>query len=155
MIRGISFNIPNKYGKLLADILNPIDLTQFNWHNENEEAYLIVNGQLDHELFSESPKQIEGNELQRRIEDNEHYIIFADLKAFPRGEKAHNIDTYESFLDSNCQMILLIIDCVDVTIYCKDNETLRSLYENARSNQFEDVQYISDVNDGRTRLSVW
>ncbi|MFC0186739.1 DUF2691 family protein [Fictibacillus aquaticus] len=155
MIRGISFNIPNQYGSLLADILKPIDITKFNWHNTNEEAHIVIKRQLDKELFPETTNIMDGSALQNRITNNKYYVIFADLKAFPQGVRVHNIDTYKEFLDSECQLVLLIVDCVYTTIYCKNQEKLRLLYLNAQDNQFEDIQYITDENDERTRLSVW
>ncbi|MCA1032879.1 DUF2691 family protein [Bacillus timonensis] len=155
MLRGISFEIPNKYGTYLADMLKPIDITTFNWLNQNEEAYIITDGQFDKALFSEVENDMDGSLLDKRIKDNQYYVIFADLKAFPKGKEVNNIKTYEDFLDSNCELVLLVVDSVYSTIYCKDKEKLKLLYKNAIECSFEDVQYITDENDGRTGLTVW
>ncbi|MFQ3546104.1 DUF2691 family protein [Halobacillus rhizosphaerae] len=155
MLRGIRFEIPNKIGTLLADMLQPIDITLYNWINQNEEAYFLTDGQIDKPLFLEGENGLDGNFLEKRIRDNLYYIIFADLKAFPKGEKVNNIDTYEEFLDSNCKLVLLVVDSVYSTIYCKDKEKIKLLYSNAIECSFKDVQYITDDNDDRTGLSVW
>jgi hypothetical protein len=155
VLRGISFKIPNKYGTFLADMLKPIDITKFNWRNQNEEAYIVNDGQFDRALFPEVENDMDGSLLEKRIKDNQYYVIFADLKAFPKGEEVNNTETYEDFLNSNCELVLLVVDSVYTTIYCKDKEKLKLLYRNAIECSFEDVLYITDENDGRTELSVW
>ncbi|WP_407944606.1 DUF2691 family protein [Paenibacillus swuensis] len=52
-------------------------------------------------------------------------------------------------------MVLLVVDSSYVTVYCKDNKILDDLYLNAIDKGFENVEYITDENDFRTRLSVW
>lgn len=155
MLRGVSFEIPNKYGTFLADILKPIELSTYNWLNQNEEAYIIKDGHLDEELFPGIEEVIDGNLFENRIKNNQYYVIFADLKAFPKGEKVNNIKTYEEFSNSRCELVLLVVDSGYITIYCKDKEKLNFLYRNAIESSFENVEYITDENDGRTGLSVW
>ncbi|MBP3951841.1 DUF2691 family protein [Bacillus suaedae] len=155
MLRGVSFEIPNKYGTFLADILKPIELSTYNWLNQNEEAYIIKDGHLDEELFPGIEEVIDGSLLENRIKNNQYYVIFADLKAFPKGEKVHNIKTYEEFSNSRCELVLLVVDSGYITIYCKDKEKLNFLHRNAIECSFENVEYITDENDGRTGLSVW
>lgn len=38
-MRGISFEIPNEYGKWLSDILKPIDFMNYNWLVGGGEEY--------------------------------------------------------------------------------------------------------------------
>lgn len=40
-MRGLSFEIPNKYGQYLFDILNAFDFKQYVWKTGGEEAYYI------------------------------------------------------------------------------------------------------------------
>jgi hypothetical protein len=154
MKRGISFEIPNKYGSLLGEVLKPIDITAFSWRIGNGESYIIVNNGLDKELFSGDKEVIEGVELRSLLENNKYYVIFADLQAYPK-EEFSDIETYDEFLKSNCELILLVVDSCYVTIYCKNKGTIELLYKNATDCGFEDVIYITDENDTRTRLSAW
>lgn len=154
MKRGVSFEIPNKYGSLLGEALKPIDITAFSWRIGNGESYIIVNNELDKELFSGDKEVIEGVELRSLLENNKYYVIFADLQAYPKGELS-NIETYDEFLKSNCELILLVVDSCYVTIYCKNKGTIELLYKNATDCGFEDVIYITDENDTRTSLSAW
>ena len=56
-------------------------------------------------------------------------------------------------LKSKCELVLLVADCTYVTIYAKRSKQIELMYENAR-NQGYYVEYVTDENDGRTRLSV-
>ncbi|MGF9977993.1 DUF2691 family protein [Viridibacillus arvi] len=154
MKRGISFEIPNEYGTLLGEVLKPIDTTVFSWRIGNGESYIVLNDELDKELFSEDRKEIEGAELKNILENNIYYIIFADLQAYTDGEFS-DIETYEEFIESQCEIVLLVVDSCYVTIYCKNKETIELLYKNAAECGYEDIKYITEVNDTRTRLSVW
>ncbi|ARK30222.1 DUF2691 family protein [Halalkalibacter krulwichiae] len=154
MKRGISFEIPNEYGTFLGEVLKPIDTTVFSWRIGNGESYIVVDDELDEELFSEDKKAIEGAELKKLLENNKYYIIFADLQAYPKDEFS-DIETYEDFIKSQCELVLLVVDSCYVTIYCKNKETIELLYKNATQCGFEDVEYITDENDTRTRLSAW
>lgn len=154
MKRGITIDIPNEYDNLLWKVLKPIDITSFDWRVENEESYFVLSNGLGAELFSEDNKVMSGLELKKLIKDNIYYLIFADLKAYQKGEKVVDIETYEEFKESKCELVLLVADCTYVTIYAKDQKAIELMYENALNQGFY-VEYVTDENDGRTRLSVW
>ena len=154
MRRGISFEIPNDYGRFLGDVLKPIDINAYNWKIGIGESYKAVNGKLDGILFSDSQEAVTGIELKTILESNDYYVIFADLQAYP-SEEISTIETYEEFMESDCELVLLVVDCIYVTIYRKNQETIISLQKNALNNSFADIEYITDENDSRTRLSVW
>lgn len=154
MRRGISFVIPNEYGRWLEEILKPIDIAAFEWQIESGELYTVIDDRLDEELFSNERKVIDGTELKNRIEANQYYIISADLQGFPKN-KVNRVDTFEEFMSSDCHLVLLVVDCIYVTIYCKNQETIELLYKNAITWAFEDIDYITNENDARARLSVW
>ncbi|PFU37900.1 hypothetical protein COK86_26760 [Bacillus cereus] len=153
MKRGITVDIPNEYDNLLWKVLMPIDISLFDWWVGSEESYLVARGGLDEALFPEEPSIVEGADLKRLFKDNIYYVIFADLKAYPKGEEVVDIETYEEFKESKCDLILLVADCTYVTVYAKDQEAIELMYENAIDQGFY-VEYVTDENDGRTRLSV-
>lgn len=153
MKRGISFELPNEYGFFLAEILKPIDMTALSWRLGSGESYKVVNNELSENLFLEDEKLIEGKLLKKLLENNPYYVIFADLQAHPKG-KVTEINTYEEFVKSECELVLLVVDCYYATVYCKNREKLELLYTHAHNCGFENIEYITDENDGRTRLSV-
>ncbi|HDR6316379.1 hypothetical protein COJ27_10300 [Bacillus cereus] len=154
MKRGITVDIPNEYDNLLWKVLKPIDMTSFDWRVENEESYFILPDGLGPELFSEDNKVMSGLELKKLIKDNIYYLIFADLKAYPKGEVLEEIETYVEFKESKCEVVVLVGDGDYIHIYAKDQEAIELMYENALNQGFY-VEYVTDENDGRTRLSVW
>jgi len=118
------------------------------------ESYLVVDDRLDKEIFSEDKKVIGGDELKNLLENSKYYIIFADLKAYPKDEIS-NIERYEEFIESKCELVLLVFDSCYVTNYCENKEIIELLHKNAVECGFKDVKYITDENDTRTRLSAW
>lgn len=155
MIRGISFEIPNKHGRLLGEILKPFETDEYNWLVGGEEAYFIVDGQFEETLFAGAGEIWDGITLKKLLEENEYYIIFQDLKAFPQGKDIVEVKTYEEFLNSDCQLVLLVVDSCFVSIYCKNNKLIEDLFKNAQHRGYDHVRYITDANDTRTGLSVW
>ncbi|MGN7403539.1 DUF2691 family protein [Cytobacillus praedii] len=155
MKRGISFELPNKYGSFLGEIVKSIEMTELHWRVEDVESYLVEKDQLTDELFPKQLNGIAGLNLRDYLENHTYYLIFADLKAFPSGEILKNVETYEEFVNSTCQWVLLIVDSVYATIYCKEKEQIEWLYQNAESLGFKNIQYITDENDTRIKLSVW
>jgi hypothetical protein len=102
MKRGIFVDIPEEYTNLLWEVLKPVDITVFDWRVENEESYLIVRDGLGSELFSEDKKIMNGLELKKLIKDNIYYLIFADLKAYPKGEQRYGEKYSSRIYNSNC-----------------------------------------------------
>lgn len=154
MKRGITVDIPDGYDNLLWKVLKPIDITAFDRQVGNEESYLIVGNELGPELFSEDNEIMKGSELKELLKENIYYLIFADLKAYSKGEVLGEIETYEEFKGSRCEVVVLVADGDYIQIYLKDQEAIEMMYENAL-NQGLYVEYITDENDGRTRMAVW
>lgn len=117
------------------------------------ESYFVVDGELDDELFHDYAI-VEGTDLAIRLNTNQYYTIFVELQAFPFGKTVNQVKTYEEFVDSGCEFVLLIADNSYVSIYCKNKNTIEKLYFNALKNDFEEVQFITDENDTRTSLTV-
>lgn len=96
-----------------------------------------------------------GEELKKIINNNKYYLIFANFKAYPKGAKIIDVMSYEEYFESDCQFVLLVIDSVYITVYCKNLEKLDDLYDHISKLGFESLEYVTDENDTRTKLSVW
>ncbi|MFH7834565.1 DUF2691 family protein [Bacillus luti] len=153
MKRGIFVEIPNEYDNLLWKVLKTIHISSFDWWVGSEESYLVARGGLDEALFPEEPSVMEGSDLNRLFKDNVYYLIFADSKAYSKGEEAIDIETYEEFKESKCEVAVLVVDAQYIQIYAKEQKAIELMYENAHDLGFY-VEYVTDENDGRTRLSV-
>lgn len=83
---------------------------------------------------------------------DDYYLIFVELKAFSKTSNVGDITTYQEFIGSDCQFVILIVDCSYVTLYAKDQNTVKHLFLKAIANGYENTEYIADENDGRTTL---
>ncbi|RUS45366.1 DUF2691 family protein [Cohnella sp. AR92] len=155
MRRGIQLEIPNEWGNHLGEVLEPFDISRFDWYIGGEEAYQDVEGGEMEPLFQGETYGMKGRDLDEILNSKRYYIIFGNFKAYPQDASIEDVLTYEEFLNSRCQLIVLVVDCSYVAIYCKDTVMLTHLYRNALEKGFENVVYITDENDARTRLSVW
>lgn len=152
-MRGVSFSIPNEYGQYLATIFDGINVGKYDWKLGTNESYIIENGTLGRPLMPEV-EIILGKTLQTLLSTEHYYVIFADFKAFPKDSTTKRIETYEEFLESDCQIILLIVDCTYVALYAKNPQTTARIFANAMNAHFENIAYITDQNDSRTCLEV-
>lgn len=153
-MRGLTFEIPNEYGRHLFNILSEINCKEYIWQTGGEEAYYIENGKLGSSIF---PKQYvyQGGAFYNRISKGDQYPIFADLKAFPTAADVQDIATYEEFVKSACVFVLLLVDCSYVTIYAKNEQILKTLYTKAVASNYTAITYITDENDDRTTLTAF
>lgn len=76
----------------------------------DEEFYLIVCGELDEVLFLEELSVVEGLVLKKLVKDNIYYFIFVDLKVYFKGEIVIDIEIYEEFKESKCEVVVLVVD---------------------------------------------
>lgn len=150
-MRGITFEIPNRYGKQLLDILKDIDLSRWDWQIGGGESYIVENDSLTKELFG-TMTSLTGKELVKRISENDYYLIFVDLKAFPNLDSGLKVETYDNFLKSDCQFVLLVVDSSYVTIYSKDDALIHTLHDQANAAKYKNIEYSTDENDDRIRL---
>ena len=93
---------------------------------------------------------IDGEDFNPLICENPYYIISANIHIYKKGSKISKIKTYKEFLDSECGIIILIIDSMNVCIYVKDKEILYRIELNAKENKFQNIKYIIDKNDNIT-----
>lgn len=154
MRRGVTFKIPQKKDNVLYKILNCINVQMYVWYNienqneswsctcDSKERYFLEKNCYDGEVF-----------FQEILED--YYVIALKLQAYLKSkEDFFEIHTYEEFQNSTCQILLLIYDCEFVEIYAKEQSVISAMYDNARKNNFMEIEYITDVNDGRKEMDI-
>ena len=150
-MRGLTFEIPNMYGQFLFDILEQTRIKDFVWKVEAGESYVIENDTLGNPLFP-TDSILSGEELYKKIMKADYYLIFVDLKGFPKETDVREITTYEEFVESACQFVLLIVDSSYVYIYSKDQITIKNISSKAMAAGYKNVEYITDEND---ELRTW
>ncbi|MBR7122390.1 MAG: DUF2691 family protein, partial [Oscillospiraceae bacterium] len=95
----------------------------------------------------------DGSEFYETIKQ-EHFVIFLKLQAYFPHDKYDEILSYSDFQKSKCQILLLAHDCCYVDLYIKDRAMIEETYQYVVSSGFQNVRYIKDDNDTRTKMSV-
>lgn len=151
MIRGVFFKISQTMNNvILWPILECIDVEKYNWYNIESQCEVWADSQGS-DFFK--LKYYDGKNFSKHIRSR-HFIVFLKLQAYFETGEFGDIHTYEEFLACSCQILLLINDCEFVEIYAKDQKVIKTLFENALAHNYKEVEYITDINDGRTRMDV-
>lgn len=142
---GLSFKIPNAYGKYLADILKPLPVNDYQWLIDNDEIHLLKNDEFINEfLFKKEDRLVTGDRLYNIAKSNTYYLVFVTLRAFSKDGQLQRVRTYQEFLDSDCQIAFAVNDCSYVMFWCKDGELASKMYDYTQSKGYKDVEYISE-----------
>lgn len=92
--------------------------------------------------------------VEELIESQREYnVIFANIRIYDKASKFQEINTYEDFIKSSCQMIILIVDIYEIEIYFKENNLKKQVLKNINDLNAEYKIKTKD-NDGRTKLYV-
>lgn len=76
------------------------------------------------------------------------------LHVYPAGSNRQIIETYDDFTNSPCICCLIFYDCGLLDIYTKESNLRNQLYDLLLSLQAKDIEFITDVSDSRTCLSL-
>lgn len=147
-LRGVSFEIPNQYGKYLNDFLKLAE-------RQNPQKCLIiqseVHGRKMQSLFDCGEYCF--SDLLAEAEKEESYIIHLNLQIWgePSSKNIREVRNYQEFITSGCVMVILVYDCQYVEIYSKDPDVLlkkcKKQYGNSCAGIYKD-------NDSRYRFEV-
>lgn len=150
VIRGVSFEVEQGNTNVLMQIFSGIDVRKYNWQSigSQNEAWTSDRG-ID--VFLDCVYDGEGflKQISEPIQ-----IVFLKLQAYLPGSAMKNINTFEQFEDSDCQLMVLIYDCEEVEIYTKNKRELELLDKNAKVMGFRNLNYITDSNDERTSMNI-
>ncbi len=76
------------------------------------------------------------------------------LQMFPFGVSCEAIETYDDFLKSSCICCLIYYDCGLLDVYVKGPVFLERIRKHLIQLGAEDLEFLTDANDGRTALRV-
>lgn len=149
MARGVFFKLKDTSKTVLLDILSCIDVENYCWYNIESETQVWDKTYKNNLLAS---NYYNGATLLKQI-NLEHFAMFVKFQAYFKDGVFADIDIYDDFKNSDCQIMFLIHDCNFVEIYAKDKEVIDKFYNRALKLYCEKVEYITDENDSRTRMS--
>lgn len=132
---GIRFEIPNEWNNYLSLIFNDVNDKSFNWFISDEEIYLADYS----DLFKESIYK--NNTFKEVISNNKYYLISGNILAF-KSSNFKDINTYEDFQNSDCEILVVVVDSYYVDVYVKNDKILEQIRNNAIDNKFKNIEYI-------------
>lgn len=152
---GISFVIPNKHGNYLSDILEPLPFADYQWLIDDDEIHLLHDNKFTNEFLFNEDRILPGEKLYSTSKDNTHYMVFVTLRAFSPNSTIKPVSNYKEFLESDCQIVLVVSDCSYVMFWYKDNQLVSHMYNYAISKGYAEVKYISeeDLIEGKCYIS--
>lgn len=138
----------NESDNFLYKFFEGIDFQKYKWVIDHEEI-----------LFEEDKKffdseTLNGQDFFKCIIRKNYYIVFLDLKIYKAEGIKTEIETYNDYLKSDCEMIFLCSDAKYINFYCKDREVLDKIFQNCLNNNLN-ASKINYENNYRTKMSVW
>lgn len=137
---GISFKIKNEWDTILNKIFYEMDFSEYVWKIVDDD----VHGKELDMFFS---KDEYSNDEFMEIIKEEHYPVALNLQMFLKSNIGENVYSYNEFLNSSCQLVLMIVDNIFVDIYAKNDDVLKKIHDNATCFGFTDVSYINDISE--------
>lgn len=144
MIRGLSVEAD---GGAIKDMIQCMDCTGYNWY-------------LDESMSNPFPLadgEYSGDAIVALIEELTKIpeFSFLRLRRYPREYsmcRMKQIDTYDDFLKSPCDLIVLYYDAWYCFIYSKDTETVKRIYHAFEDRNYEKLMFITEGNDPRVHM---
>lgn len=139
---GIRFDVPNEYDHVLAHILENLHIEEYIWMIDYDDI-LVVPVIDNKELFR--AKKLNGNEFQEDISKSIYYVCFTKILAFLSDEDIEPINTFSSFFNSKCKLMIFFTDAIFVEIYSMNTTLLNQLKENAEKYGYQNIQFIYEI----------
>lgn len=141
---GWSFQIPNEYNHFLALILEGIPIENYYWKLNEDDIYITLN--FTPQCLFHSDK-IDGKQFKEKICLPSYYVCFAKLQAFSSDVHVHELFSFEEYVKSDCELIILVTDGEFVEIYSKDKGNLDKIRKNVLKNKFSSLRPILQYSD--------
>lgn len=127
-MKGIEFLVENKACNILYQILQNNCTVNCIWTIEENDSFVRTD---DVNYFPEIfPSNVCSNKLFFESLNQNCYICFINIQLYENEEDIVSIDSKDDFLNSKCQLILLITDNVFVDLFCKNERLLEEIEEN-------------------------
>ena len=151
MVIGISLKVPNNSGRYLKCIFEDINIFKYVWFIPYDEVYYVEKHTEKSSLFLSNV--INGNDVEERITLDEYYLVFLEMKGFINNDIV-DIETYDSYIKSKCEIMLFCSDSSYIYVYCKDIRCLEVFKKNCKKYHF-DYEMIDENNNPRTKMSIF
>lgn len=140
----VEFIWPEKYpsGDILRRLFEGFDCSKYTWDVDNEHAI----DENNNNLFES--RVYTGEDFGQAVNKKAASVTVVSFKAFDG--KVEKIDSFDDYLDSDCQLMLYVIDGDFIDIYCKNEEDLKFFYDRAKLLEAEELCYAGCNEDMRS-----
>ena len=135
---GIKFRIPNKYNTFLGKLLENTFFDNEYWNIIGSEVYKEDGNNLFEKEINYS------NEVKNIITSENYYVIFVTMQLYDDKNEITDIKGYNDYLNSNCKLLMTIVDNEFVNIFSKQEELLEKIKSNVQKYNFRSFKYIND-----------
>ncbi|HDR7837261.1 DUF2691 family protein [Bacillus toyonensis] len=151
---GIHFHAPKEqnFNLSVLNLLEPFNFKDYSWQVNASEIYLKDScGNFTFETLLDDDQFITGNKLEQNLRNKNYFLIFLTICAFPELENdiPIRILTATDFINTDCEFILSIVDGFDISILCKDENLLKTLYQHVQDLGYLDTKYLTESNSGK------
>lgn len=140
---GIKFKVPIGYHNHLSKIFYSIDVMNYDWDIITDDIFDPKRADNLSGIFCADT--VDGKCFLDKISKDSYQLIFVDIKAYPVGSEHKEMQTYEEYMNSDCQIVLLCIDSAYIDFFCKDESILEVVYKNCLSNDYENIKVLSEL----------
>ena len=119
-----------------------------NFYFDVVDAMLFSKGQI-----VSVPDRLQADEFEKLFEDDPYFPCL-NLRVYPVCTDPQKIDTYDDYINSLCEMIVLVYDTAYVEIYTKNKNWLDTLIRNANKLQGVHLELKTAGTDGREAMYV-
>ncbi len=137
---GISFEMPNKYDVFLLKILKNVDFKDGIWKVVYDEV-------LNERATNFFNKEIYLNAEFKELIKTTHYPIFLTLQLYNKSDRFSEIKSYDDYFNSDCKLLLIVVDNTFINVYSKDKVILKQIKSNAKENNFSNIKPIENKKD--------
>ena len=136
----------SSFDSILSDILNGINVEEYNWIILESEAYKTADS-VDFD------GRYTGKEFKKALEDLDScYIVRINIQASKKVIDA--VEYYDEYINGECELVILIHDVIYNEVYCKLAKECDLIKKNCLQLDYDEFEVINDDSDCRTVFRV-
>lgn len=136
----------------LGLLLNAVNIEDFIWQIDESDIYILPCKSNDY-LFNSAI--IDGYSFKNTINQKRYFVVSCSLKAYPSLGSVKDLSTYKDYVNSDCQMIVVITDNQFVTILAKKDIMIKNIETKIKNYGISlSVEYITKLDDDRYLTNI-
>ena len=146
---GYKYNLIMKdcsMNSIVSSLLSNVNVEDYYWTILESEVYKKADP-------VECDGRYTGKEFKKALKDLDAcYIVRINIQASKKVIDA--VKDYEDYMNSECELAILVTDVAYNDIYCKSREQCEIIKNNCLKLDYNQFEVTDDDNDGRTRFQV-